>query len=122
MFLSLSWAKGVCRLRLDFESFTILGTGNSEEFVDATNEGGMCLDMFSITVSPIFLIVMISRKNNELLPKTYVSTLDGKAFLIKNKKKRFCCRQIRGTRFRLYVDKTLDNMVRDVTIMVKATR
>ncbi|TRY79085.1 hypothetical protein TCAL_13398, partial [Tigriopus californicus] len=41
--------RSVCRLRLDFESFTILGTGNTLEFVDETNQGGTCLDMFTIS-------------------------------------------------------------------------
>ncbi|XP_059084415.1 uncharacterized protein LOC131881546, partial [Tigriopus californicus] len=43
--------RSVCRLRLDFESFTILGTGNTLEFVDETNQGGTCLDMFTISTN-----------------------------------------------------------------------
>lgn len=42
----------VCGLRLDFESFSILGTGNTEEW-DAlrstTVGGGACLDTFTVT-------------------------------------------------------------------------
>ncbi|XP_059098986.1 uncharacterized protein LOC131893072 isoform X2 [Tigriopus californicus] len=38
----------VCRLRLDFESFSLLGTGNTEEFLDP-NPGGQCRDMFTVS-------------------------------------------------------------------------
>lgn len=48
---------GVCRLRLDFESFTLLGTGNTEEFVDENTVGGVCMDTFTISVRPFFNIV-----------------------------------------------------------------
>lgn len=45
---------GVCDLRLDFESFTLLGTGNSEEFSAANPAGtigGQCVsDTFQISV------------------------------------------------------------------------
>ena len=40
----------ICWLRLDFESFTILGTGLTTE-----SNGGLCLDTFKITVSSIFI-------------------------------------------------------------------
>ena len=39
----------ICWLRLDFESFTLQGTGNTEE-TDGTNGGGKCLDSFSVSV------------------------------------------------------------------------
>ena len=38
----------VCYLRLDFDTFTILGTGGTTE-----SNGGECQDMFAITVSAI---------------------------------------------------------------------
>ena len=42
----------VCSLRLDFESFTIQGTGNTAEGdTNAGTNGGVCLDSFSVTVS-----------------------------------------------------------------------
>ena len=37
----------VCFLRLDFDTFTILGTGNTME-----SNGGECQDVFSVTVRP----------------------------------------------------------------------
>ena len=39
----------ICWLRLDFESFTLQGTGNTVE-TDGTNGGGKCLDSFSVSV------------------------------------------------------------------------
>jgi hypothetical protein len=36
----------ICWLRLDFETFTILGTGLTTE-----SNGGLCLDTFKVTVS-----------------------------------------------------------------------
>ena len=47
----------VCSIRLDFESFTILGTGNTFESATAAGAapaGGECLDTFSVTVSAIY--------------------------------------------------------------------
>ena len=41
----------VCYLRLDFDTFTILGTGGTTE-----SNGGECQDMFAITVSGMKLI------------------------------------------------------------------
>eukprot|EP00095_Tigriopus_kingsejongensis_P012505 snap_masked-scaffold221_size251850-processed-gene-1.8 protein:Tk12505 transcript:snap_masked-scaffold221_size251850-processed-gene-1.8-mRNA-1 annotation:"hypothetical protein SINV_00302" len=42
----------VCQLRLDFESFSIQGTGNIEE-TDTVRDtiGGVCLDMFKVTTN-----------------------------------------------------------------------
>eukprot|EP00095_Tigriopus_kingsejongensis_P003562 maker-scaffold877_size102761-snap-gene-0.15 protein:Tk03562 transcript:maker-scaffold877_size102761-snap-gene-0.15-mRNA-1 annotation:"hypothetical protein KGM_18655" len=42
----------VCQLRLDFESFTIQGTGNTDE-TDTILEvaGGVCLDMFTVSTN-----------------------------------------------------------------------
>ena len=39
----------ICWLRLDFESFTLLGTGNTDE-TDGTTGGGLCLDSFTVSV------------------------------------------------------------------------
>ena len=39
----------ICWLRLDFESFTLLGTGNTVE-TDLTTGGGLCLDSFTVSV------------------------------------------------------------------------
>jgi len=44
----------VCFLRLDFETFSILGTGNTFEINDPTTPtvgGGLCQDTFDVTVS-----------------------------------------------------------------------
>ena len=45
----------VCKLRLDFESFTIQGTGATTEITTAnaatTDSGGVCIDTFAVTVS-----------------------------------------------------------------------
>ena len=43
---------GVCFLRLDFEAFTLLGTGNTEE-TDGTDGGGVCLDTLEVTVRSV---------------------------------------------------------------------
>ena len=58
MFIALiSYYLDVCHLRLDFETFSILGTGNSQEVnldddgVTALPGGGQCLDTFDVTVS-----------------------------------------------------------------------
>ena len=47
----------VCKLRLDFESFSLLGTGNTQEVVPntantaVTEAGGDCLDTFDVTTN-----------------------------------------------------------------------
>eukprot|EP00095_Tigriopus_kingsejongensis_P009694 snap_masked-scaffold84_size396325-processed-gene-2.16 protein:Tk09694 transcript:snap_masked-scaffold84_size396325-processed-gene-2.16-mRNA-1 annotation:"conserved hypothetical protein" len=42
----------VCQLRLDFESFSIQGTGNAEEIdTDRASAGGVCLDKFQVTTN-----------------------------------------------------------------------
>ena len=49
----------VCWLRLDFESFTLQGTGNTEEL-----NGGVCLDSFTVSVCiclKVFLYIRISK-------------------------------------------------------------
>jgi len=40
----------ICWLRLDFESFTLLGTGNTVE-TDGTTGGGLCLDSFTVSTN-----------------------------------------------------------------------
>ena len=50
---SYSFTSGVCSLRLDFETFSIQGTGNTVEAdTNATpnNFGGQCTDTFDVTV------------------------------------------------------------------------
>ena len=44
----------ICWLRLDFESFTLLGTGNTVE-TDGTTGGGLCLDSFTVSVKKGYL-------------------------------------------------------------------
>ena len=52
----------ICKLRLDFESFTILGTGNTVEAdTVAMNAGGVCLDTFDVTVSIVSSMEKSSR-------------------------------------------------------------
>ncbi len=46
LFLLLVFVADVCFLRLDFEEFSIRGTGGTAQ----TNEG-VCLDTFTVTVS-----------------------------------------------------------------------
>ncbi|XP_059097260.1 uncharacterized protein LOC131891648 [Tigriopus californicus] len=53
----------VCMLRLDFESFTLLGTGNSIENDGAGEEGGRCLDEFTATSNSGFRAPIICGLN-----------------------------------------------------------
>ena len=39
----------ICRLRLDFETFSLLGTG-VESVTGFESQGGMCMDTFDVTV------------------------------------------------------------------------
>ena len=65
MIINLPRRAGVCFLRLDFESFTLLGTGNMVETtltggatvaaggVPGVPDGGTCMDTFDVTVRTI---------------------------------------------------------------------
>ena len=58
----------VCKLRLDFESFTIQGTGNTVEVDTAAGTaGGQCLDTFDVTVSFMKISSTLNTKYMSLL-------------------------------------------------------
>lgn len=54
---------GVCDLRLDFEAFTLVGTGNTAEVVTenpAATAGGQCsADSFTISVTPLIPVAFL---------------------------------------------------------------
>ena len=55
----------VCSLRMDMESFTIQGTGNTEEFdasVTPPTEGGVCIDTFNVQVLLIFFLLFTGQQ------------------------------------------------------------
>jgi hypothetical protein len=49
--IRISYPSDIGFLRLDFETFTLLGTGNTMEYNPASNlAGGLCLDSFTVTL------------------------------------------------------------------------
>eukprot|EP00095_Tigriopus_kingsejongensis_P000866 maker-scaffold1675_size31566-snap-gene-0.5 protein:Tk00866 transcript:maker-scaffold1675_size31566-snap-gene-0.5-mRNA-1 annotation:"hypothetical protein SINV_00302" len=61
---SVNFEVGVCQLRLDFESFSIQGTGNTEEIDTVRGTvGGVCLDMFTVTTNTGSTIPTICGEN-----------------------------------------------------------
>ncbi len=59
LFLSFFFSLDICWLRLDFESFTILGTGLTTE-----SNGGFCTDTFKVTVSITNSTLMWKKREN----------------------------------------------------------